>query len=84
VNAVINPRVPYNAGNFLPCCRPISFSGMTLLHIVGYVTVKRILLLDTVTVIAEKASINNKLLPVCGTLKRISLILTSGDKERSK
>jgi hypothetical protein len=52
--------------------------------VVGYTTVKQMLLLDVVNMVAEKASINNKLLPVCGTLKRISPILTSGDTERSK
>jgi len=50
----------------------------------GYTTVKQMLLLDTVTMVAEKASINKELLLVCGTLKRISPILTSGDTERSK
>jgi len=52
--------------------------------VVGYAIVKQMLLLDTVTIVAEEASINNKLLPICGTLKRISLILTSEDTERSK
>jgi hypothetical protein len=32
VNAVMNLRVPYNAGNFLNSCRPVSFSRRTLLH----------------------------------------------------
>ena len=32
VNAVMNLRVPYNAGNFLTSCKPVSFSRMTLLH----------------------------------------------------
>jgi len=31
VNAVMNLRVPYNAGNFLTSCKPVSFSR-TLLH----------------------------------------------------
>jgi len=31
-NAVINLRVPRNAGNFLTSCEPVSFSRMTLLH----------------------------------------------------
>jgi hypothetical protein len=52
--------------------------------VVGYDTVKQMLLLDIVIILAEKASINNKLLPICGTLKRISLILTSWDTEISK
>jgi len=32
VNAIINFRVPYNAGNFLTSLEPISFSRRTLLH----------------------------------------------------
>jgi hypothetical protein len=32
VNAVMNLRVPLNAGNFLTSCRPVSFSRRTLLH----------------------------------------------------
>jgi hypothetical protein len=31
VNAVMNLRVPYNAGNFFTRCKPVSFSR-TLLH----------------------------------------------------
>jgi hypothetical protein len=31
VNAVMNLRVPYNAGNFLISLEPVSFSGRTLL-----------------------------------------------------
>ena len=32
VSAVMNLRVPLNAGNFLTSCRPVSFSRRTLLH----------------------------------------------------
>jgi hypothetical protein len=32
VNAVMNLRVPLNAGNFLTSCKPISFSRQTLLQ----------------------------------------------------
>jgi hypothetical protein len=32
VSAVMNLRVPLNAGNFLTSCKPVSFSGRTLLH----------------------------------------------------
>jgi CRISPR/Cas system-associated protein Cas7 (RAMP superfamily) len=32
VNAVMNLRVPLNAGNFLTRCKPVSFSRRTLLH----------------------------------------------------
>jgi hypothetical protein len=32
VSAVINIRVPENAGNFLTSCRPVSFSRRTLLN----------------------------------------------------
>jgi len=32
VSAVINLRVPWNAGNFLTSCKPISFSRWTLYH----------------------------------------------------
>jgi hypothetical protein len=32
VNAVMNLRVPQNAGNFLTSCKPVSFSSRTLLH----------------------------------------------------
>jgi hypothetical protein len=32
VNAVMNLRVPYSAGNFLTSCKPVSFSRRTLLH----------------------------------------------------
>jgi hypothetical protein len=32
VNAVMNLRVTYNAGNFLTCSKPVSFSRRTLLH----------------------------------------------------
>jgi hypothetical protein len=31
-NAVMNLRVPWNVGNFLTNCKPISFSRRTLLH----------------------------------------------------
>jgi hypothetical protein len=36
VNAVMNLRVPYNAGNFLSSSGRFSFSGRTLLHGVQY------------------------------------------------
>jgi len=32
VNAVMNLRVPYNAGNFLTSCKPVIFSRRTPLH----------------------------------------------------
>ena len=32
VNAVMNLRVPQNAGNFLNSCKPVSFSRRTVLH----------------------------------------------------
>jgi hypothetical protein len=32
VKAVMNPRVPQEAGNFLTSCRPVSFSRRTLLY----------------------------------------------------
>jgi hypothetical protein len=32
VNAVINFRVPQNAGNYLASFKPVSFSRRTLLH----------------------------------------------------
>jgi hypothetical protein len=32
VNAVMNLRVPWNAGNFLTNCKPFSFSRRTLRH----------------------------------------------------
>jgi len=32
VSAVMNLRVPYNAGNFLTNCKPVSFSRRTLLR----------------------------------------------------
>jgi hypothetical protein len=32
VNAVLNLRVPQNMGNFLTGCKPVSFTGRTLLH----------------------------------------------------
>ena len=32
VSAVMNLRVPGNAGNFLTSCKPVSFSRMTTLH----------------------------------------------------
>ena len=32
VIAVMNLRVPYNAGNFLTSCKPVSFSRRTLYH----------------------------------------------------
>ena len=32
VSAVMNLRVPRNAGNFLTSCKPVSFSRMTLHH----------------------------------------------------
>ena len=32
VNAVMNIRVPLNAGNFLTSREPVSFSGRNLLH----------------------------------------------------
>ena len=35
VRAVMNLRVPWNAGNFLTSCKPVSFSRRTLHHGVG-------------------------------------------------
>jgi hypothetical protein len=32
VNAAMNLRIPYNEGNFLTSCTPVSFSRRTLLH----------------------------------------------------
>jgi len=32
MNAVMNLRVPQNAGNFLTCCKPVSFSRRAMLH----------------------------------------------------
>jgi hypothetical protein len=32
LNAVMNLRVPKNAGNLLTSCKPVSFSRRTLLH----------------------------------------------------
>ena len=32
VNAVMNIRVPQNAGNFLTTCKPVSFSRKSLFH----------------------------------------------------
>jgi len=32
VNVVMNLRVPYDAGNFLTSCKPVSFTRRTLLH----------------------------------------------------
>ena len=32
VNAIMNLRVPLNAGNFLTSCKPVSFSRRTMLH----------------------------------------------------
>ena len=32
VSAAMNLRVPWNAGNFLTCCKPVSFSRRTLHH----------------------------------------------------
>jgi hypothetical protein len=32
VSAVMNIRIPWNAGNFLTSCKPVSFSRMTLHH----------------------------------------------------
>ena len=32
VNAVMNPRVPKNAGNFLTSSKPVSFSRRAMLH----------------------------------------------------
>ena len=32
MSAVMNLRVPWNAGSFLTCCRPVSFSRRTLHH----------------------------------------------------
>jgi len=38
VSAVMNLRIPYNAGNFLTSCKPVSFSRRTLHHGVSMVT----------------------------------------------
>ena len=35
VSAIMNLRVPWNAGNFLTSCKPVSFSRRTLHHGVG-------------------------------------------------
>ena len=36
VSAVMNLRVPWNAGNFLTSCKPVNFSRRTLHHGVSY------------------------------------------------
>jgi CRISPR/Cas system-associated protein Cas7 (RAMP superfamily) len=41
VNAVMNLRIPKNAGNFLTNCKPVSFSRRTLLHGVSKKVIKR-------------------------------------------
>jgi hypothetical protein len=41
VNAVMNLRVPQNAGNFLTSCKPVSFSRRTLLHAVSIILLYR-------------------------------------------
>ena len=38
VKAVMNLRVPLNAGNFLTSCKPVSFSRRTLLHGISRLT----------------------------------------------
>jgi hypothetical protein len=35
LNAVMNLRVPWNAGNFLSSLGRVSFAGRTLLHVVS-------------------------------------------------
>jgi len=35
VSAVMNLRVPWNAGNFLTSCKPVSFSRRTLHHAIS-------------------------------------------------
>jgi hypothetical protein len=35
INAVMKFRVPYNVGNFLTSCKPVSFSRRTLLHVLS-------------------------------------------------
>jgi len=35
VSALMNLRVPLNAGNFLTSCKPVSFSRRTLYHVVS-------------------------------------------------
>jgi hypothetical protein len=42
VNAVMNLRVTYNAGNFLTSCKPVRFSRRTLLHVVIELNRRRI------------------------------------------
>ena len=32
VNAAMKLRVPWNVGNFLTCCKPVSFSRRTVIH----------------------------------------------------
>ena len=32
LSSVMNLRVPWNAGNFLPSCKPINFPRTTLYH----------------------------------------------------
>jgi hypothetical protein len=43
VNAVVNRRVPYNAGNFLTSRGPVGFSERTLLHGVSWLDTMGIL-----------------------------------------
>ena len=40
VSAVMNLRVPWNAGNFLTSCKPVSFSRRTLYHGVSKTALK--------------------------------------------
>ena len=39
VSAVMNLRVPWNAGNFLTSCKPVSFSRSTLHHVVSKISI---------------------------------------------
>ena len=47
VSAVMNLRVPWNAGNFLASCKPVSFSRRTLHHGVSKCDVSHQMLLAT-------------------------------------
>ena len=47
VSAVMNLRVPWNAGNFLTSCKPVSFSRRTLHHAVSKYITSRLITMST-------------------------------------
>ena len=79
VSAVMNLRVPWNAGNFLTSCKPVSFSRRTLHHGVSKCNVldaSRITVFLTLYVPLRKVLLSNIITSIISNRKELGHLLT--------